>query len=251
MLGITVYGNTAANGPDGHREGIAWFAKVTLTGPLGGRGIDKIKTGFIQTMSSVIMYGEYFDGGELHADLETKGELNDAVIKPNLDTSPWYITDAQQPKAMFTGVRDPNDLAYKPPTYTKTIESWDAPSVDIPLTRSKETDLNKILRTTADRLKSVRIEETFRIDVTSLTTDATVDGEEVYTSMASANWTFNGNGDVFWEFDGQGNYVAATWLDDEGRYWHDDAWSTDRKGTPYPPRPWLNAYDATVHIHFQ
>ncbi len=119
-IGYGVSGRTA-----GGASGITWSAIVTLTGRKGGRGIDHIKTGFIQTVTDVKWQGRYLDNTVLDANVEGLTPLNDWGIDllTNADMAPWYRIAV--PSTMFTGSRLQSDLAYKVPTCTKTIQSSD------------------------------------------------------------------------------------------------------------------------------
>ena len=74
------------------KPGFNYAANVILTGPDDGRGINKIKVGFIQTIVDVVDLGLYADGSTRVSSLESVGEMNDSQNLP-VASYPWVASD--------------------------------------------------------------------------------------------------------------------------------------------------------------
>ena len=77
-------------------------------------------------------------------------------------------------------------------TYTRSITANDSPSFRVPV-----QDLNKTINgNNHPNLVKVKLETDFTLDVASATTDAILEGAEIYTRMATADWNINASGDI-------------------------------------------------------
>jgi hypothetical protein len=216
-------GNMVINGEDSktilgwpnNGAGIKWGAMVTLTGPDGGRGIDRIQTGFIQTVVGVAMRGTYANGAQRVSDIESKTPMNDSNpdIIPN--PYPWYDVRSA---ARFTGTRDPIDPAYHAVdgTYGRIISSNDSPGAYVPLTLEKN---HAVIQAGDTLLKHVDIHYLFQLDISSVTLDDTVnsEGSKIFTRFATTSWWFDGSGNIGagpnypWTSDGAEIYGIGSW----------------------------------------
>ena len=140
--------------------GIQWAATFVLTGPLGGRGINKIQTGFIQTLQTVVDRGFYSDGAIRISSLESIGPMNDSSLGPPA-AYPWTHTNVF---SVRTGVRS-NDKD----TYKWELNDSDGPKPTVPV-----FDAN------GGVLTDVRIDLAFQLDISSATLDPTVANEKIY-----------------------------------------------------------------------
>lgn len=232
--------------------GVTWSASVTLTGPKGGRGVDHIRTGFIQTITDATWSAKYEDGKTLTADYASKVPMNDSRIDP-VHTAPWMDLEIYDPNSMFIGSR--HGPAYNPPSYKRTIFYGDAPTFGVPLTSSQETDPTKITASTPGKLTAMTVELSFLLKVVSVTTDfIPVPGDETYEEMARVGWKFNADGTPQnWQF-GSNGLTSVAWVGTPGVAGYDvglnQNWSDAFKGTPYLPQPWTISPDELRRVKF-
>ena len=224
--GNAVSGMTVNALPDTTFDGIQWNADVFLTGPNGGRGVDHITTGFVQTVDAVTLNGVYDDKSTLASDLQNRMPMNDSPS----GSSPWYRINNE---AKFTGALQ-SDLfpgmyqgKFFGSTYARLISAGDAPTAGVPWTKDQVA-----LAAGTTPLTSINFLFQFTIEVISVTTDSTIDSNPVYTNMAEARWEFDGSGDYKWPTGPAGAY---TWSPTGAGYTAIvDAWSTKHKGAYTP-----------------
>ena len=170
-------------------SGLTWKAKITLTGPDGGRGVDHIESGYIQNVTSIALNATYGKSGTLVASVSSQGKLNDA--NPNSSVAPWYNSVSH-----FQGRKDslPIGATYDATngSYTITLEALDSPFAYIPFTLAQ----HEAVEADDAILTAFTFKYTFRLYVSSTTLDATVDPQPIFTTAAYADWTFDGSANV-------------------------------------------------------
>jgi hypothetical protein len=204
---------------DGH-AGVKWRAVITLTGPLGGRGVDHIRTGFIQTITTFVAEGTYKSGARLISSLQTHVPMTDDSIDDPTDEYPWYTADTD---GRLTGQKG-NDPGYYPASglYLGLITSDDSPKRLIPLTAQK----HMTVQDGDDVLAEIDVIEDFTLDIASVTLDPTVgdEGSKSFTRAATALWSFVAIGPV-------GAGPAYAWTPDPGVYIARNQWTTVTDGS--------------------
>lgn len=188
--------------------GLKWQAMITLAGPNGDRGVDKMRVGFIQNLTAYRNRGTYSTAGTvLTANIETLTPLLD-----HLDTSagPWYDDGGA---AVFFNPSATNK--------SKTISSDDSPSDGPPLT----ADQGGAVALGDDVLDSMELVDTFQLDVCVQILDTVNNADQVYTRRATANWSFNGSGTI-------GQTAPYAWTPSAGAgISNPNSWSDVQNGT--------------------
>ena len=169
----------------GNTVGIVWRAKVTLSGPDGQRGVSNIKIGPIQTLKFTSLKGTYDTVGK---DLVSSVQGDYAYVDvASSGTGPYYSTASS---SVFLDASPDS-----PSSRTKTIAAMDSPVYGPPLT-FQQRKVNESIQPDDDIVDSVSIVWNFNIYITARTTDTQNGADQIYTSRASADWSWNGDGIV-------------------------------------------------------
>jgi hypothetical protein len=172
-----------------------WNANVTLVGPNGNQGVDKIKVGFIQhaTYTSYSGYYGFFigPGGQLAAWYGVSSMTSLGALLDTAGSGPWYQGSSMEgnPPTFFDAT---------PASNSATIGSLDTPGN---LFVGNFQNLPIGLPT----LQQVYLNVAFQLDVAAETTDTTNDANQAYWGEAGGSWVFNGDGTV------AGNQNALVW----------------------------------------
>ena len=179
---LSVYSGTAAVTP-GDPPGLAFQSGVTLIGPNGNQGVDKIQFGFVQHYKLNDWHSTYGDGKTLYATYNGEiGSTNDVTY---LDV-------------MMAGAKTGN-IAFP----YQTIEASDTPNLVFPLTSDQTKVVTGVV---PEKLLSKTYGSiTFTLDVAASTSDAALGANDLRYAEASVTWLFHTNGT--YTFDGK----KATW----------------------------------------
>ena len=207
----------------GNGDGITYNADVFLTGPggpHGPRGITQIQVGFIQTVTSVTLAGTYADNSTLTSDLGGRMPMNDAAgVHP-----PWYRDD---PAATFVGQNSAGtNGVFFGNTYGRTITAGDHPSAGVPWTKQQQA-----IQQGSILLSKIDLVFQFTLEVSAITLDGTVAGEQIFTQMAAVDWKFDGSGTYAWPQGGNPTFALTGSGYSPGV--GGNAWSTKDKGHQY------------------
>jgi len=173
------------SGIPGKALGLAWKADVTLNGPNGNQGLNKIQVGFIQHITTSVEI-TYKSGAILVAKYKGK-PFADYVAR--LDhakgaTPPWYTDN---PGEIIKGANNGVPVS---------ISSRDTPRSDFPLT-SDQLPVG-VWSSNAwpgkDLITKITFINTFSLDVAARTTDASNNASSLYFAEASGDWSFDGSG---------------------------------------------------------
>ena len=205
-----------------------------MQGPGNGRGLTHITAGFIQTITDVVDEGFYDNNSRLVSSYEGMPPLNDSQTNPA--TYPWYGIDAF---SFATGSNHGDDYDKDTQTFSTVLADSDRPRYSIPLYWYRG-------QTPAEGdsfLTDVKLVISFQLDVSAATVDPTIGGEQVYTRFASADWEFNGSGNV-----GPAPDFVWTPLSHSQGISAPVDWTivTDGSRSPLPPNV---ANDAIQHYH--
>jgi len=186
--------------------GLEWWAKVSLNGPIGDRGVKFMRIGFVQSAAATSYSGSYHTvSASLHSNVQAGGTY--------LDASSEFDRPYQsrlEPAVFF----DPDPTA-QPPRKVKTIGSNDGPQGGPPLTFDKGIGV----RPGDDVLDFMQLCWDFDLYVTARTVDARNNADLVYTSRATAHWQFDATGSIgqvplyFWTpASSAGVYPPGAWI---------------------------------------
>jgi hypothetical protein len=165
---------------------LGWGAKITVNGPVGGRGVSEMRVGFMQTQTQSHMRGEYATAGKwLKSDIEDAGPLNDSLNDPWF----WYRPQAQDPEAASAQFLNPTPTAGG---NVKDIRESDTPTAGAPLYLNQTG-----WRSLGDhRLTEIDAEDHFRLYVVAKTTDNRLGASWYSHATAFADWSWSGDGTV-------------------------------------------------------
>lgn len=153
-----------------------WQAKVTINGPLNGRGVRQVKVGFVQNVTLTKLRATYAG-----VDRPRVSRLESATRKwlggNEEGSAKPYFNSANRDSIFFNPTPDDN---------VKTIVDQDTPGADVPVLRNKSLVQEK---------KLDAVELVFNVDlyVVASTTDTRSKAEDVYAKQAEAvgGWTWN------------------------------------------------------------
>jgi len=155
-------------------QGIRWYAKVTLNGPNGNRGVKFMRVASVQVATATQYWGDYQT-----AEMTLTSSLQ-GVAYPDCVTEqdrPYYRNDED---ATFF---NPMTGEY---TNWKILTGEDAPSGGPPLQFDGTDDVVDVMC----------LVWTFDLYITAQTADNRNNAFYVYTARASAQWQFKGSGTV-------------------------------------------------------
>jgi len=168
------------NGQTVTEQGLRWSAKITLTGPLQGRGVDKIEVGFVQNVKWSKYRARYAgaNGGvDRWLKFKHEGEAYlDKQIPPDPKSSFYDSSD----DGMFKNAT--------PNQNTKVISSFDEPEILFPvLWDFQHADTH---------LKHIDGIWRFDLFVIARTTETASPANGVYTTRAEAKWHWDSSSDI-------------------------------------------------------
>jgi hypothetical protein len=168
------------NGQTVTEQGLRWSAKITLTGPLQGRGVDKIEVGFVQNVKWSKYRARYAgaNGGvDRWLKFQHEGEAYlDKQIPPDAKSSFYDSSD----DGMFKNAT--------PNQNTKVISSFDEPEILFPvLWDFQHADTH---------LKHIDGIWDFDLFVVARTTETASAANGVYTTRAEAKWHWDSSSDI-------------------------------------------------------
>lgn len=154
---------------------MVWRAKVTLTGPEGGRGVKFIFGGFVQVVNFTLFQGYYYpEQFPVESDMQGESYLDSGSGPPlQIGPPPYYSNSAAPDDGTFFGASGA----------VTTISAEDSPIAPMPLTYNGSV------------LDSVNHVWEFHDYVVAKTMDPRA-GVDVYTSRADARWRFDWSSSV-------------------------------------------------------
>jgi hypothetical protein len=157
---------------------IYWAIEVTLYGPNGDRGLRQMRIGFVQNVDVARYWASYRTVSKtLTSSLEGQSFLD----CDEESGGPYYTTDAN---AVIFGAT--------PTTSSRTLFEDDGPSGGPPLTFDKGIGVDY----TDDVVDELELIWNFHLYLTASTSESRNNASSVYTALASADWTFNGSGEI-------------------------------------------------------
>jgi hypothetical protein len=167
-------------------DGLGYGAQVTLIGPNGNQGVNKIEAGFIQHATTSLQ-ATYKPKQTLTAKYKGKPASDYiAMLDKSPGPLPWY--------------QDTKDGVFKNATKntnTALINDGDSPSTYVPLTYDKAPAGILLQNTWPDRkdlITRIDYKDTFTLDVAARTTDGASNASSLYYVEASVDWSFDGSG---------------------------------------------------------
>lgn len=190
-----------------HEDGRAlwWRAKVTLTGPNGGRGVDQMQAGFIQNLKPETFRARFDNGND--PDVTRTSSLQGTTYFDGITgaSRPWYEYVSN---AIFNGNgEDPEGnpdggVIAVANGKAKVIGSADTPFMAVPYTYQQNVEANYI-----ERLEMLWRFSTW---VSVRTLDERNDAHAHYANQALASWSWDASGDVnITDFNVGGNHAMT------------------------------------------
>jgi hypothetical protein len=169
-------GNKKTNTP-----GLIFDAGITLNGPNGNQGVDKIEVGFIQHFAATVVIATYKPKEVLTAKYAGKPTSDYGFLDGDpttIHTVPWYYT---KEGALYNTAT--------PASHTGEILANDSPQAAAPLTYGQ--DAFGVLATndwpTLDLITKITYTEKFSLDVAARTTDDSNGASALYYAEASGD----------------------------------------------------------------